>query len=87
MFIGSADIIMKKFVIWLFVLIMAFVMNAVPALAAADAAIAANAQTEISPRAEETVWVVRYVDGKRQRRLWSLTYEYWLTDWMDWPEN
>ena len=52
MVIGSADIIMKKFVIWLFVLIMAFVMNAVPALAAADAAIAASSQTEISPRAE-----------------------------------
>ena len=81
---------MKKFVVWLFVLIMAFVMNAVPVLAAVDVAAdasAASAQTEISPRSEETVWVVRYVNGKRQRRLWSLTYEYWLTDWMDWPEN
>ncbi len=79
---------MKKFVVWLLVLIMAFAINVVPALAATDATSSnVSAQTEINPRAEETVWVVRVVDGKRQRRLWSITYGEWLTDWMDWPEN
>ena len=81
---------MKKFVVWLFVLIMAFAMNVVPVLAAVDTPAdvpVVSTQTEINPRAEETVWYVRYVNGKRQRRLWSITYEYWLTDWMDWPED
>ena len=32
-------------------------------------------------RAEETEWVYRVVDGKLQKRLWSITYEKWLTDW------
>ena len=34
-------------------------------------------------RAEETEWFYRYHDGKLQKRLWSVTYEKWLTDWMD----
>ena len=34
-------------------------------------------------RAEETEWVYRYHDGKLQKRLWSVTHEKWLTDWMD----
>lgn len=32
-------------------------------------------------RAEETEWVFRWYDGMIQRRLWSITYGYWLTDW------
>lgn len=33
-------------------------------------------------RAEETIWYYRVTpDGLFQRRLWSLTYGYWLTDW------
>lgn len=81
---------MKKFMVWLSILIVAFAMNAVPVLASVDVPVnisSASDQTEISPRAEETVWVVRKLDGKRQRRLWSLTYERWLTDWLDWPED
>lgn len=90
MLIGSADVIMKKFVIWLFVVVMAFIMNAVPVLAAVDTPVdvpTVGTQTEIGPRSEETVWYVRYVNGKRQRRLWSITYGEWLTDWLDWPED
>lgn len=37
----------------------------------------------ISPQAEETVWYTRWYEGRRQRRLWSITNECWLTDWMD----
>lgn len=34
------------------------------------------------PRWEETEWYYRITDdGLFQRRLWSLTYGYWLTDW------
>jgi hypothetical protein len=31
--------------------------------------------------AEQTEWKYRVVDGKLQKRLWSLTYGIWLTDW------
>lgn len=34
-----------------------------------------------SPRAEETEWVIRWYNGLIQKRLWSITYGYWLTDW------
>ena len=32
-------------------------------------------------RAEETIWYYRVYNGLLQRRLWSITYGYWLTDW------
>ncbi len=31
--------------------------------------------------AEQTEWKYRVVDGKLQKRLWSVTYGEWLTDW------
>ena len=34
-------------------------------------------------RPEETVWYFRINDGIWQMRLWSITYERWLTDWID----
>lgn len=33
-------------------------------------------------RAEETQWVFRCWNGLLQMRLWSITYGYWLTDWI-----
>lgn len=33
-------------------------------------------------RAEETQWVFRWWNGLIQKRLWSITYGYWLTDWI-----
>lgn len=38
--------------------------------------------TDDGNRAEETTWYYRVTpDGLLQRRLWSITYGYWLTDW------
>lgn len=34
-------------------------------------------------RAEETAWYFRVHNGIVQKRLWSITYGYWLTDWID----
>ena len=35
------------------------------------------------PRAEETEWYYRILDNYYvQRRLWSITYRKWLTDWI-----
>ena len=35
-----------------------------------------------SPQAEETMWVYRVYNGNREKRLWSITYNKWLTDWI-----
>lgn len=35
----------------------------------------------IELRAERKEWKYRLVDGKTQKRLWSITYGKWLTDW------
>lgn len=32
-------------------------------------------------QSEETEWRYRVVDGKPQKRLWSITYAKWLTEW------
>lgn len=37
----------------------------------------------VSPQAEETVWYTRWYEGRQQKRLWSITNECWLTDWID----
>lgn len=37
----------------------------------------------VSPHTEETEWRVRWYEGRRQRRLWSITNECWLTEWED----
>lgn len=32
--------------------------------------------------AEEFAWYYRLYNGEKQKRCWSLTYGYWVTDWM-----
>lgn len=34
-------------------------------------------------RQEETEWCFRIYMGRRQMRLWSITYGRWLTEWID----
>ena len=34
-------------------------------------------------RPEEFMWFFRYYEGRKQKRLWSLTYGHWVTDWID----
>lgn len=34
-------------------------------------------------RAEETAWYYRVFNGIVQKRLWSITYGRWLTEWID----
>ena len=33
-------------------------------------------------RTEQTVWYFRTINGYLEKRLWSLTYGKWLTDWI-----
>lgn len=35
----------------------------------------------IEVHAEQTEWYYRTYNGNKQRRLWSITYGKWLTDW------
>jgi len=38
----------------------------------------------ITPQTEELKWYYRYNEqGVLQKRLWSITYGYWMTDWID----
>ena len=34
-------------------------------------------------RLEEFMWFYRFYNGKQQKRLWSITYMHWVTDWID----
>lgn len=34
------------------------------------------------PYTEETKWVTRIHNGNLEARLWSITYNKWLTDWI-----
>lgn len=42
-----------------------------------------KAVTVGTPRAEEKQWCYRCIDGQNQKRLWSITYGKWLTDWIN----
>lgn len=35
----------------------------------------------IRPMAEQTEWMYRVVNGDLQKRLWSITWGKWLTEW------
>lgn len=50
---------------------------------AENVTVSAAVSQEITPRAEQTKWYFRIHNGKQQKRLWSVTYQRWLTDWID----
>jgi len=39
--------------------------------------------SQITIMTEQTTWVHRVYKGIRQKRLWSLTYNRWKTNWMN----
>ena len=54
------------------------------AYAAELSPIAISEQGDVAPAAEQTQWIFRVnEDGVPQKRLWSITYGVWLTDWID----
>lgn len=76
---------MKKTLIAI-LLVLAMMVSGLSVLAAAAEAPVPPTQAEdggIAPHTEETVWYVRVHNGVLQKRLWSITYERWLTDWID----
>ena len=78
---------MKRLISLILALVMCFSLSTA-ALADFSDAPGSEAQTEETgkpepSRPEETKWYYRITeDGLVQRRLWSLTYGYWKTDWI-----
>ena len=73
---------MKKIILWFVTLSLVFSICCMPAFAAAPEP-AEDSQSTVEPRATETTWITRTYNGKLQKRLWSITYQVWLTDWID----
>ena len=63
------------------VLIAACLMAPVSAIEAVEPEPMPAGSGDVSPRAEEVMWCYREVNGRTQRRLWSITYGCWLTEW------
>ncbi len=72
---------MKKLVSVFMALSLCFAISA-PVLAVNLKPTTQMESSEISPQVEETQWRYRVYNGERQKRLWSITNEVWLTDWM-----
>lgn len=72
---------MKKFLLWLVTLSLLFSICSLPSFAAEPTS--GESQATVEPRTDEVVWYTRTYNGKLQKRLWSITYQVWLTDWID----
>lgn len=54
-----------------------------PLALAKEAEVISSEEPEVVvTRAEELEWKFAYIGGVLHKRLWSLTYGKWLTDWM-----
>lgn len=73
---------MKKLVLWFITLSMVFSICCIPTFAATPGS-TEDSQSTIDPKIDENVWITRTYNGKLQKRLWSITYQVWLTDWID----
>ena len=59
-------------------------LNVFPVSASSDIILPCSGSGDVAaPASEETVWYTRIYNGKLQRRLWSVTYGEWLTEWED----
>lgn len=72
----------KKPLLFLFAALLTMNVIAASALAV-DAPKTPTNETVITTRGEQTEWVYRNNNGVIQKRLWSLTYAKWLTDWIN----
>lgn len=54
----------------------------VPTASAANYSAIGKQNTSVVLRAEETEWRYKQINGVWYKRLWSITYAKWKTDWM-----
>ena len=74
---------MKKALVTALIVIM-FLFNTLPVNASSEGTLPASVSEDgVAPASEETVWCTRVHNGMLQRRLWSITYGEWLTEWED----
>lgn len=74
---------MKRLVSTLLALMLCFGLSATAfADNSAQHISAKRAFSIVSPLAEETEWKYRINNGNLEKRLWSNTYNKWLTDWI-----
>lgn len=72
----------KLFILCLLILSLGAVSTPFPSSASfVDNAVSSQYYEMSETRSEETKWYYRVIDGRMQRRLWSITNEVWLTDW------
>lgn len=72
----------KKTLICLFLAILALTLSNIPNDVYAVSQVTTDNIEQIKPYAEEVGWFIRYVNGRKQKRLWSHTYGRWITDWI-----
>ena len=60
-----------------------FTTGTTPIVSTAASPVSIQQEEGNSTYAIETEWFYRYYNGVLQKRLWSLTDQKWLTDWMD----
>ena len=73
---------MKKTLITLCIALMLGI-STVPVHASGIAPISTVEEGGVTPASEETIWYTRVYNGMFQKRLWSITYGKWLTEWID----
>ncbi len=74
---------MKKFVSIIVSLMLCFGLSATSfADSSAQSVSITDTSYIVSPRVEQTVWKYRMNNGRLEKRLWSNTYNKWLTDWI-----
>ena len=79
----KGDRIMKKIVALLYTMILCFLLvGQVFAFADDNPEIRSKNDNQIVTRAEQTVWYSRINNKRLEKRLWSLTYGRWLTEWI-----
>lgn len=72
---------MKKLTTLLAVLMIFCSISVLPVSASEE--LSSEPQIYAESRTDEAVWYTRVYNGVRQKRLWSVTYNCWLTDWID----
>lgn len=72
---------MKRLISLVLALIISLAIS-IPAFAAEPANSKEGSDKVTVMRAEETQWYYRVYNGQKQKRLWSITYGYWITAWM-----
>lgn len=73
----------KKIIICAVLVLLLCCSFVTPAFAAPyDSSPAETTDASNGARAEQTKWYYRVNNGIMEKRLWSLTNEVWLTDWM-----